>query len=194
MLLGTIAGLSPGPTMALLVSETVRHGFSAGLRVAAVPLVTDIPAAVTAMLLAREIQQSPLLLGLISIIGGCFLLWLAYDNARVTKDDFLKTQKSSSASLRKAATVNVLNPNFYIYWFSIPIPIFAAGTFAQGSLFAGGVICCSALTMVVMITGISKARMHFLDHAHVVLRILGIVLVFFAGKLLLGGLQYLTTY
>ena len=43
ILLGVSAGVSPGPLFALVIAETLHHGTKAGLRVALVPLVTDMP-------------------------------------------------------------------------------------------------------------------------------------------------------
>lgn len=53
LLLGLAAGLAPGPMLALTVTQSLRHGARAGLRVAMAPLLTDLPI-IAAMLLALD--------------------------------------------------------------------------------------------------------------------------------------------
>ncbi|NCD26558.1 MAG: hypothetical protein EOL86_13335, partial [Deltaproteobacteria bacterium] len=43
LVLGLSAGLSPGPLLTLMLSETLRHGVRAGLLVAVAPLISDLP-------------------------------------------------------------------------------------------------------------------------------------------------------
>jgi len=42
-LLGAPAGITPGPMLVLIISETFRHGIRAGAKVAFIPLLTDLP-------------------------------------------------------------------------------------------------------------------------------------------------------
>ncbi|MEI6633029.1 MAG: hypothetical protein WCP22_04325 [Chlamydiota bacterium] len=49
VVLGLSAGLSPGPLLALVVSQTLAHGVREGVKVAFVPLVTDLPVILIAL-------------------------------------------------------------------------------------------------------------------------------------------------
>ena len=40
---GLSAGFSPGPLMALVISQTLKHGIREGAKVAVAPLITDLP-------------------------------------------------------------------------------------------------------------------------------------------------------
>ena len=40
---GLAAGLMPGPLLALVIQQTLRHGPGEGIKVAAAPLLTDLP-------------------------------------------------------------------------------------------------------------------------------------------------------
>jgi threonine/homoserine/homoserine lactone efflux protein len=51
MVLGLSAGLSPGPLLALVISETIGLGIRAGIRVALAPLISDIPVLIVSFLL-----------------------------------------------------------------------------------------------------------------------------------------------
>ncbi len=43
IVLGFAAGISPGPMLGLVISQTLRYGWRAGNLVALAPLFTDIP-------------------------------------------------------------------------------------------------------------------------------------------------------
>ncbi len=56
MVLGLSAGLSPGPLLALVISETVSKGLGAGIRIALAPLVTDLPVVAISFLLVSGLS------------------------------------------------------------------------------------------------------------------------------------------
>ncbi|MCX9013779.1 MAG: hypothetical protein OIN89_03135 [Candidatus Methanoperedens sp.] len=43
MIFGLTSGISPGPLLTLVISETLKNGSSGGMKVAVAPLITDIP-------------------------------------------------------------------------------------------------------------------------------------------------------
>lgn len=43
IIFGLSAGISPGPLLALVISETLKFGRKEGIKVAIAPLITDIP-------------------------------------------------------------------------------------------------------------------------------------------------------
>ena len=56
--LGLYAGLSPGPTLTLVVSQTLRHGRAEGLKVALSPLVADGPIVALVLVLLTRLGRS----------------------------------------------------------------------------------------------------------------------------------------
>ena len=50
--LGLSCGLAPGPLLALLLAQTLRHGPGEGCKVALAPLFTDAPIIVATLVLA----------------------------------------------------------------------------------------------------------------------------------------------
>src|SRR3989338_294707 len=137
--LGLMAALSPGPLMALLISETLKSGKWAGIKVAISPILTDIPFVIIAMAVSKAIEIVPGLLSIISIIGGCFLAYLAYQNIRVQPEAF-RSPSEGSSSLMKGVIVNLLNPYLYLFWFSVAIPIFARGDTLGSISFAASLL------------------------------------------------------
>lgn len=43
MTLGLYAGFSPGPLLILVISQTLKHGYKEGVKVAFAPIITDVP-------------------------------------------------------------------------------------------------------------------------------------------------------
>jgi threonine/homoserine/homoserine lactone efflux protein len=137
VVLGLSAGLSPGPLLALLISETLRHGALAGVRVALAPLLTDLPIVAGALLLVSQISGADTLFGLISLLGGCFVVYLGIENLRSRGLDVSKEQPKPHSLLR-GVTTNALNPHPYLFWVSVGAPTTVRAWSGQdGGLAAG---------------------------------------------------------
>jgi len=81
-LLGAPAGITPGPMLVLIISETFRHGVRAGAKVAFIPLLTDLPVVLTSGFIFTKILNMNILLGAISLSGSVFLLYLGTKRIR----------------------------------------------------------------------------------------------------------------
>jgi hypothetical protein len=57
--LGLSCGLAPGPLLALLLAQTLRHGPREGCKIALTPLVTTAPIIVVALALAASRSSGP---------------------------------------------------------------------------------------------------------------------------------------
>ena len=76
ILLGVVAGLSPGPLLILVVSETLKTGVKEGIRISLAPLITDLPIFFIAVFLLSRFSDKDVVLGGISIIGALVLVYL----------------------------------------------------------------------------------------------------------------------
>lgn len=133
-ILGLAAGLTPGPLLTLVVTQTLRHGPREGVLVAAAPILTDIPIVLTVFLVLGEVRQYGVLLGILSLCGGCYVLWLAWETFRAGPvDDGAGAGTGEARSLRKGALINVLNPHPWLFWITVGVPlVFRAGQ--EGSI------------------------------------------------------------
>ncbi|MCG7958281.1 MAG: LysE family transporter, partial [Candidatus Thiodiazotropha taylori] len=122
LILGISAGLAPGPLLTLVVSETLQHNIGSGIRVALAPLITDLPIILVMLFIVNELSSMQPVLGLISLLGGCFVFYLGYQNIRV-KGVQLDLQPRHSKSLLKGILANSLSPHPYLFWFSVGGPI-----------------------------------------------------------------------
>ncbi len=122
VLLGFAAGLSPGPLLALVISETLMHGRKAGILVSVAPVLTDVPIVGASVFILSGISHSDVLLGLISLAGSLFIAYLAYQNITI-RDVNSQLRFAHPRSLLKGVTTNFLSPHPYLFWLTIGSPI-----------------------------------------------------------------------
>jgi threonine/homoserine/homoserine lactone efflux protein len=132
LLLGLAAGVAPGPMLALTFSQSLRYGPRAGLRVAAAPLLTDLPIIAVTLLVLIGLAQTRTMLGVIALLGSAYVGFLAWETWRSSPAE-LETSGVESGSLRKAVLTNFLNPHPYLFW------VAAGGPFVLGALRSSGV-------------------------------------------------------
>lgn len=113
---GLAAGFAPGPTSTLVITETFRHGLVAGAKVALAPLITDVPIMFAALALTETLANNSVVLGIISILGGIFLLYLSYEIFCSALNLSFDTHRTESRSFIKGVLTNLLNPGPYLFW------------------------------------------------------------------------------
>lgn len=121
VLLGASGGLSPGPLLMLLIAETLRHGLRAGLMVSIAPLLSDLPIVILSFVVLAQLADMRLVMGGISIAGALLLFHLGLGNLRY-RELPEQLHATPGRSLRKAVTINFLNPNPYLFWLLIGAP------------------------------------------------------------------------
>ena len=193
-LFGLSGGLSPGPLLMLVISETLKHGTGSGIKVAAAPLITDAPILLLAVTIVSQLRDIHFLLGLISLAGACFLIYLGYESV-VFKGVELSADGSRPQSLKKGIIANFLNPSPYLFWFTVgaPIVVKAAGERMMGpALFILGMYLLLVGSKVVIAVSTGTSRRFLKSRGYVVIiRILGIVLLAFAAVFARDGLRFL---
>ncbi len=193
-ILGLSAGISPGPLLALVVRETLTRGMKAGVRVALAPLITDLPIILVSVLLLARLAQYRPVLGVISLTGACFLLFLAYESlsARGLGAD---TAKTPAKSLQKGVVVNFLNPHPYLFWLTVGAPLLVkgAGSGLLGpGLFLAGFYACIVGSKVGVAAVVEKSRAFFSGKIYgLTLKVMGVALLVFAVLFFRDGLNLL---
>ena len=119
--LGLAGGFAPGPITTLVIVQSLRYGLKEGLRIAIAPLLTDAPIALAALFVISKLDDTGPALGTITLMGSAFLIYLAYENA------FAQPPQTTAVvdlprSLRKGIVTNLVNPNPYLFWFTIGAP------------------------------------------------------------------------
>ena len=117
---GLAAGLSPGPLLAFLVSQTLRYGVREGLRVAIAPVLTDAPIVAAALLALSQLTGNAAALGAVSVAGGAYVAWLGIESLRPPA--LAAKARAEPRSIRKAMAINLLNPHVYLFWATVGAP------------------------------------------------------------------------
>ena len=122
VVLGLSSGLSPGPLLTLVISQTLTHGIKEGIKIAVAPLLTDVPIILIAVFVLTRLAHFQPILGSISLVGGVFVLYLAYDCFRTGRLE-VNIQDAEPQSLSKGVLVNALNPHPYLFWVAVGAPM-----------------------------------------------------------------------
>jgi threonine/homoserine/homoserine lactone efflux protein len=181
---GFTAGISPGPLLTLVITETITHNKIEGIKIAIAPLITDLPIITATFFLLSRFSHLNILLSLISFSGGIYLIYLGYKCLR-TKGLEIDIQKSGPGSLIKGIVVNILNPHPYLFWITVGTPIaLKAYQISPGTailyfvsfyfLFTG-----SKISVAIMV---ERAKIFLTDKIYIwTMRVLGFTLCIFAS-------------
>jgi threonine/homoserine/homoserine lactone efflux protein len=118
--LGFGAGTAFGALHNLLLSVTIHRGWRYGMLIVITPLLTDAPIILLMLFVLDNLPEGAQ--RIIPIIGGLFLLWLAWGAwQQFRKPPTLEAEEETArnlsfATLIKGVGVNLLNPAPYIYW------------------------------------------------------------------------------
>ena len=191
---GTVAGISPGPLLTLVISETVKHNRKEGIKIAVAPLITDLPIILISLLLLSNLSEYNMVMAIIAFCGGAFIIFLAYKNFMI-KDISINTDLAKPKTWLKGILANFLSPHPYLFWISV------GGTILLKAIDIN-IYCGIAylLGFYVMLVG-SKIFVAFLvDKSKsfinsklyiIILRLLGVVLLLFAFIFLKNGINYI---
>lgn len=183
-LLGLTAGISPGPLLALVLKETITHGKTEGIKISFVPLISDIPIVVLTLFVFSRLYHIDILMLIISLTGGLFLIYLAYE-CTTTKGLDISVNKGPAGSLTKAVLVNVFNPHPYLFWITVgtPMVIKASQSGISNAIFfivAFYLLLIGSKIGVVLI--VDRTRKFLTDNIYIwLMRILGLSLFIFSA-------------
>jgi len=152
---GFSAAVQPGPFQTYLISQALSKGWKRTLPAALAALVSDGPIIALCLFV---LSQVPLWFQrFLYIAGGLFILHLshgAYKSWVNFNSDIPTVESRTQQNLWKAALVNTLNPNPYIYWILLTGPILLAGwreTPINGIGFLAGFYMTMILSLAVLI-------------------------------------------
>jgi threonine/homoserine/homoserine lactone efflux protein len=192
--LGLSCGLAPGPLLALLLAQTLRHGPREGCKIALTPLVTDAPIIVVALVVAAKLAELRPLLGIVSIAGGVFVLYLAWDSFRPMRPG-AKAPAERPRSWFKGILTNLLSPHPWLFWLTVGAAILAKAIaqswlVAAAFLFGFYVLLVGSKVGVALMAGRSRDLLAGRPY-RVAMRVLAVLLGVFALLLFREGLKLL---
>ena len=159
---GLAAASQPGPFQTYIISQTLTRGWRRTLPAALAPLVSDGPIILICLLVLSQVPAW--LQRFLYIAGGLFILYLAYGTYKSWKNFDLQTLQPESTgrqSVLKAALMNALNPNPYIFWTLVTGPILLKGwreTPVNGIGFLAGFYgtMVSSLAGIILVFGVAS--------------------------------------
>jgi len=191
LMLGLGAGLAPGPLLALVMTESLRGGPRAGMRVALAPLVTDTPIVALSWGLAGSLDpQSPWLAAL-SLAGALVVGHLAIEQWRAVLPE--PRLAEGSRSLLRGAAVNLLSPYPGLFWITLGGPLLAAARspwLAAAFLLVFYLLLVGTKLVLAILTARWGRSLTAVGYRRVC-RALGLALLVFAGQLGWDGLSRL---
>lgn len=194
IILGLSAGFSPGPLLTLVISETLQHNIKAGIKVALAPIITDFPIVGLSLIVLANLSNSETILGVISIFGGLFVMYLGWENICVNGLE-MNFRNIKPKSLSKGVLTNFLSPHPYLFWLSVGAPV-TTKAFHQNQLlpfvFIGSfyLFLVGAKILIAILVGKSKAFLQGKGYIYAT-RLLGLALCFLSLVLFYDGLKLL---
>ena len=194
IVLGLSAGLAPGPLLALVISETLRHDTSAGVRVALSPIFTDLPIILVTLAVLSQLTEFHAILGILSLLGGCVILFMGYESMHPKRSE-PDLPEAAPKSLTKGILANALSPHPYLFWFSVGGPVMGRAmklNMAAPLAFIGSfyVFLIGSKIVLAVMVGRSKAFLKGTLYLYTV-RFLGLALCILAFLLFWDGLKLL---
>lgn len=126
--LGATATIMPGPLQTYVINTALAHGWRKSLLLGFTPLLADIPIMIIVLFVAQ--QFSPDLLRALNILGGVFILFLAYSGFKSYRQGATiggsardAVEPTSAAKiLGRGILINALSPVPLIFWSTLHAP------------------------------------------------------------------------
>lgn len=193
--LGWTAGLLPGPLKTYLIQTTLMLGWRRALIIVVSPLIADFPLILLVVFVLA--QFPPEFIRAIQLIGGVFVLWLAWGAWKQFRaGTFVKPgEEAPGTSHRKvlggALLLNVLSPGPYIFWGTVNGPLLVQGL--RESIFHGLAFLVAFYgtflgTMIAQIVIFDRLRRIDPRVTRALLLIIALALVLFGASLIGQGL------
>lgn len=185
--LGITAGLKPGPLSIYVIHQTLLHGARSGLLASLAPFVSDGPIILGSFLLVNSFKHFDLFITIISILGAVYIAFIAVRLLIITP--ITQQPVTAPASFLTAVKINLLNPAPYLFWSTVGGTYLLQNDVADATVFAVLFLATLGMTKFTMAISIKKLGDRFSERliSHL-LKLLAIVLLFFAIKLLLNAL------
>src|SRR3954451_20523560 len=106
--------------LALVLSASLQGGFAAGARVAAAPLLSDLPGVPLCVLVLDGLPDH--VVAAFAIAGGAFVVVLGVQSLRAPLPG-TEARPVGGRDVRRAVLVNLANPHPWIFWIGVGGPV-----------------------------------------------------------------------
>jgi threonine/homoserine/homoserine lactone efflux protein len=125
--IGFAAGAQPGPFLNHVIGTALTGGWRRGIVTIFAPLVADLPLIVLSLTVLRSVPDD--FLRIVQIMGGLYLLWMAFSSFRRFRqgDGFEIKPVPANRSFWQAVLMIYLGPAPYVFWITISGPLLVKG-------------------------------------------------------------------
>lgn len=194
-----LAVVAPGPDFAVTIRQSVRFGRLVGICTAlGIGAGISVHVLYTLLGVGALMHTTPWLLTVAKVIGGAYILYLGVSLLRSKPKATIEGDNGAAASteqqtLFKAFSTgfltNATNPKATLFFLAIFTTIISASTPLQIQALYGLWMCfVNALWFVIVALFFSSARVRllFMRMGHWFERTMGVILILFAGRLILS--------
>lgn len=194
-----LAVVAPGPDFAVTIRQSVRFGRWVGICTAlGIGAGISVHVLYTVLGVGALMHTTPWLLTVAKIVGGAYILYLGVSLVRsqpkpVLEGDKVAEEPIVEQTLLKAFTTgfltNATNPKATLFFLAIFTTLISATTPLKIQALYGVWMCfVNALWFVIVALFFSspKVRLLFMRMGHWFERTMGVVLILFAGRLMLS--------
>lgn len=125
LLMGFSGAIMPGPVLTVTINESLRRGFKAGPLIMVGHALLELSLVLLLLLGFGTVLNIPLVQGLIGLIGGAFLIWMAYGMLKEAREKDLNLSLTASSSEKTlhpvllGVTTSASNPYWFLWWATV---------------------------------------------------------------------------
>ncbi len=194
LVLGFTSGISPGPLLTLVITETLRSGKKGGISVAMAPLITDVPIVSCVFFILKNISGNRYIISAFAFSGAAYLLYLAISNFKIK--GYTLNDNRDRHSLKQGIITNFLNPHPYMFWMTIGSALVINSLSIHVSaliLFLAGFYLTLTGSKILITLFVDKAKSMINSRLYlIIMKILGVILIVFAFLIAYDGIKLIT--
>lgn len=161
--LGLFAGLIPGAFSTVVATTALERGMGPGLKVALMPLATEIPVMLAAVFVLSRLPEGAF--RWIGIAGGLLLMGMAWKVLRSARDEdpFSSDDQSHGGHFARVILFGLLSPSPWAFWFFVGAPLLLNRWHVgptHGLAFLLGFLACFIGVMVTLAWAVATGRQH----------------------------------
>lgn len=133
--IGLSGALIPGPLLVYTLNESLKNGRWAGAKIILGHAIVEVIIIGLMALGLKSIVSNPLILDAVSVLGGLFILYMAYTSYQNSGEHIRMNSVGSSYGLVFGGIVfTAFNPSFPLWWLTVGARMLVEGFSSQGYL------------------------------------------------------------
>jgi RhtB (resistance to homoserine/threonine) family protein len=194
-----LAVVAPGPDFAVTIRQSVRFGRVVGLCTAiGIGAGISVHVLYTLLGVGALMHTTPWLLNVAKVVGGAYILYLGVSLLRSKPKTSIEGSDANNDQLQRQTLpkafmtgflTNATNPKATLFFLAIFTTVISATTPLKVQALYGVWMCCvNALWFVIVALFFSspRVRLLFMRMGHWFERTMGVILILFAGRLILS--------